>query len=53
MLNVAALAAITLLIFAEKTLRRGPLISRLGAAALIGYGLLAVAAPRVLPAMSM
>lgn len=53
MLNVAALAAITVLIFAEKTLRHGRLIGRLGAAALIGYGLLVVVAPRVLPTMAM
>ena len=49
MLNIAALAAITLLIFAEKSLVHGRRIGQLGALALIAYGLVAVFAPQVLP----
>lgn len=49
MLNVAAMATITLLIFAEKSLPRGHRIAQFGAVALIAYGLLAVFAPEVLP----
>ena len=49
MLNVAALAAITALIFAEKSLPLGHRISQLGALMLIVYGLLAIFVPDVLP----
>jgi predicted metal-binding membrane protein len=50
-MNIAAMAVITLLIFAEKSLPVGVHIGRIAAAALIGYGLLVMAAPRLLPAM--
>jgi predicted metal-binding membrane protein len=49
MLNVAALAAITAMIFAEKSLSLGHRISQLGAVILIVYGLLAIFVPDVLP----
>jgi hypothetical protein len=49
MLNIAALAAITALIFAEKSLPLGARISQLGALVLILYGLLAIFVPEVLP----
>lgn len=51
MLNIAALAALTLLIFAEKSLPLGHRIAQVGALALIAYGLVAVLAPQVLPTM--
>jgi predicted metal-binding membrane protein len=49
MLNVAAMAVIALLIFAEKSLPFGYRIGLLGAGCLIAYGLLAVFVPDVLP----
>lgn len=49
MLNVAAMATITLLIFAEKSLPRGHRMAQLGAIFLIVYGLLAVFVPEILP----
>jgi hypothetical protein len=49
--SLLVLAAITLLIFAEKSLPRGPRIGQVGALALIAYGLVAVLAPQVLPTM--
>jgi predicted metal-binding membrane protein len=51
MLNIAAMAAITLLIFAEKSLPLGPRVGVVGAAFLVGYGVLAVFVPEVLPTM--
>jgi predicted metal-binding membrane protein len=51
MMNVAAMAAITVLIFAEKSLSLGHRISQMGALALIVYGLVAVFVPEVLPRM--
>jgi predicted metal-binding membrane protein len=51
MMNVAAMAAITVLIFAEKSLSLGHRISQIGALALIVYGLVAVFVPEVLPTM--
>ena len=50
-MNVAAMAGLTLLIFAEKSLPVGRQVSRLAALALIGYGALAVFVPGVLPTM--
>lgn len=49
-MNVAAMAAITVVIFAEKSLPAGPRVARLVAVALIAYGLLVVVAPEALPA---
>ena len=48
-MNVAAMAVITLLVFAEKTLPWGRPVVRAAAGALIAYGLLILAAPQVLP----
>jgi len=51
MMNIAALAAITLLIFAEKSTPIGRQIARLAAVALIAYGVLVVFVPDALPMM--
>ncbi len=48
-MNMAAMAAITLLIFAEKTLPWGRLASRASAAALVVYGAVVMATPWMLP----
>ncbi|HTR15986.1 MAG TPA: DUF2182 domain-containing protein [Acetobacteraceae bacterium] len=48
-MNIAAMAAITLVIFAEKTLPWGGLVARATAAALVAYGAVVLAAPQVLP----
>ena len=48
-MNVAAMAVITLLIFAEKSLPTGRQIGQIGAAALVAYGALAVFVPGALP----
>ena len=48
-MNVAAMAVITVLIFAEKSLPYGKRISQIAALALIAYGLLAVIVPSTLP----
>jgi predicted metal-binding membrane protein len=49
MLNVAAMAAITALIFAEKSLAAGPWLGRAAGVALMVYGLIVMAAPGALP----
>jgi predicted metal-binding membrane protein len=51
MMNVAAMAVVTLLIFAEKSLPVGPRIAQWAALALIAYGALVVVAPGALPMM--
>ena len=51
MMNVAAMAVITLLIFAEKSLPVGQRVSQIVAVVLIGYGALVVFVPAVLPTM--
>jgi predicted metal-binding membrane protein len=51
MMNVAALALITVLIFAEKSLPIGRRISQVAAVALVAYGVLVLVAPRALPTM--
>jgi predicted metal-binding membrane protein len=48
-MNVAAMAVITLLIFAEKTLPLGPRLSQGAAVALIGYGVVVLVMPEALP----
>ena len=48
-MNIAAMAVITLVIFAEKTLPWGRAVARVTAAALIAYGSVVVAAPQFLP----
>ncbi|MBX6742789.1 MAG: DUF2182 domain-containing protein [Acetobacteraceae bacterium] len=49
MMNIAAMAAITLLIFAEKTLPAGHRLARAAAVALLAYGALVVWMPQALP----
>jgi predicted metal-binding membrane protein len=51
LMNVAAMAAITLLIFAEKSLPMGIRISQLAAAALMIYGVWVMFVPAALPMM--
>lgn len=48
-MNIAAMAVITLVIFAEKALPWGRAVARAAAAALIAYGSVVVAAPQLLP----
>jgi predicted metal-binding membrane protein len=50
-MNVAAMALVTVLIFAEKSLPLGRQISRVAAAALVTYGALVIFVPRALPMM--
>ncbi len=52
-MNIALMVALTLLIFAEKSLPFGPIIGRLAGATLIVYGGLVVAVPNALPGMIM
>lgn len=49
MMNVAAIAVITLLIFAEKSLPIGRVISTIAAAMLMAYGVLVILWPHALP----
>jgi predicted metal-binding membrane protein len=51
MMNIAALAAVTLLIFAEKALPYGRAISLLAAAGLVTYGVVVILVPSALPSM--
>ena len=48
-MNIAAMAVITLVVFAEKTLPWDRLAPRTTAAALVAYGAVVIAAPQVLP----
>ncbi len=48
-MNLAAMAIITLVIFAEKTLPWGRVVARAAAIALVGYGGAVLAAPQLLP----
>lgn len=48
-MNIAAMAVITLIIFAEKTLPWGRAVTRAAAAVLIAYGSVVLAAPQFLP----
>lgn len=52
MMNVMAMAAITVLIFAEKIFRLRRRLARLAGAALIFYGLLVILMPQILPVLS-
>ena len=49
MMNIAAMASITVLIFAEKTVPWGRAAARIAAGVLVAYGLLVLAAPQLLP----
>ena len=51
MMNVAAMALITLLIFAEKSLAIGPRVAQAAALILVGYGALVIVMPSALPTM--
>ena len=51
MMNVAILALITALIFAEKSLAIGPTVARIAAAALVAYGIIVLVLPSTLPTM--
>ena len=48
-MNIAAMAAITLVVFAEKTLPWGRHVVRVTAAALVTYGVVVLTAPQILP----
>src|SRR5262249_61460568 len=48
-MNIAAMAVITLIVFAEKTLPSGRLAPRATAAALVAYGAVGIVAPQGLP----
>jgi predicted metal-binding membrane protein len=48
-MNVAAMAVITLLIFAEKSLPVGRWVAQAAAAALVVYGALVIFLPQLLP----
>jgi len=48
-MNIAAMAVVTLVIFAEKSLPWGRAVPRATAAALVAYGAVVIAAPRFLP----
>jgi predicted metal-binding membrane protein len=52
-MNIAAMVALTLLIFAEKSLPLGTLIGRLAGAALSACGAVVIFAPHALPGMTM
>jgi len=51
MMNVAAMAVVTILIFAEKSFPMGQRIAQLAALLLIAYGVLVVVVPGTLPTM--
>jgi len=51
-MNVAAMAVLALLIYAEKSLPAGRQVAQLAAIALIAYGVLVIAMPGILPATS-
>ncbi len=48
-MNIVAMAVITLVILAEKTLPWGRLVARVNAAALVAYGAVVLGAPQILP----
>lgn len=48
-MNIAAMAVITLVVFAEKTLPWGRAVARATAVALVVYGAVVLAAPQALP----
>ncbi len=53
MMNIAAMAVLTVLIFAEKVLSVGRRVSTIAGVALVAYGALVVVAPGLLPVASM
>jgi predicted metal-binding membrane protein len=48
-MNIAAMAVVTLVIFAEKSLPGGRAVARVTAAALVAYGAVVIASPQFLP----
>lgn len=48
-MNIAAMAVVAIVVFAEKTISSGLVVTRLLAAGLMGYGALIVALPQLLP----
>jgi predicted metal-binding membrane protein len=48
-MNLAVMGAVTIVVFAEKTLPRGDWIARAAGSGLIAYGALVVVLPRALP----
>jgi predicted metal-binding membrane protein len=48
-MNVAAMAAITLLIFAEKSFPWGERVARIASAVLVAYGVVVLFVPSMLP----
>jgi predicted metal-binding membrane protein len=48
-MNIAALAGVTALVYAEKVLPHAPAVRQVAGAVLIGYGLLVIADPSLLP----
>ncbi len=50
-MNLVAMAAVTIVVFAEKTLPGGERTARAAAAGLIGYGLLVLVLPGALPGL--
>jgi predicted metal-binding membrane protein len=52
LMNIGAMAVITLVVFAEKSLPLGPRIGMIGAAVLVAYGTVVVFFPGALPTMS-
>jgi predicted metal-binding membrane protein len=51
MMNIAALALVTAVIYAEKALPVGPLVARIMAGALVAYGTLVLVLPGALPTL--
>ncbi len=52
LMNIGAMALITALIFAEKSLPLGRRIGQLAALALVAYGVLVIWMPGILPTMA-
>ena len=48
-MNIGAMLAVAALVFAEKALPRGEAVAKVAAVVLVGYGLLAIVEPAVLP----
>jgi len=50
-MNVAAMAVLTVIVYAEKSVRSGRRVAQLAAIALIAYGMVVIAIPSMLPAV--
>lgn len=51
LMNVAIMAAVAALVFAEKVLPGGEMVTKVAAVALVGYGAAVLIQPDLLPAM--